>query len=434
MKKLYYFSMIAGILLASCSEDSPKNEEPAVPEGPEVPATMNYVDAKPLEVLEHWTSMAGEKASLDALTDFSYTLNAAVAENYEALWAGDETGNYSLSPLSVSFFLSLMSECTDGSGHRDLCKMLGVAEAELPAITNKLLRYLPKEKDGLRMDIANSFWNNKGFGVQDAFRKRVEEMYGAPTNELDLFSPSCVEVLNGWCGDKTHGMIKEVFSEAPRAQLVIGNALYFAGSWAYPFDKANTMKELFRGTAGTSEVEMLRYPSYRWEYAKVDGVEYTTLPFVDGFEMAIVVPPAQTDMKAFAKRIDKEYLMALAEAGEVKDIDFSMPKFEDAHQGMINDVLRELGFPEYEMSVYPLTGVSGSSLSASAVPVIHSTKISVDEDGAKLAAITIGGMVSSPGAPEEVERVVMKVDRPFYYIVRNTECGSIVMTGRVCNL
>ena len=62
--------------------------------------------------------------------------------------------------------------------------------------------------------------------------------------------------------------------------------------------------------------------------------------------------------------------------------------------------------------------------------VIHKAFVSVDEAGKEAAAATAVIMPASmpPGEPVEVT-----VDRPFIFLIRDIETGSILFIGRVVN-
>ncbi|MGB2985185.1 MAG: serpin family protein, partial [Phycisphaerae bacterium] len=60
--------------------------------------------------------------------------------------------------------------------------------------------------------------------------------------------------------------------------------------------------------------------------------------------------------------------------------------------------------------------------------VIHKAFVAVDEEGTEAAAATavVVGATSAPGEP-----VVVTVDRPFVFVVRDIPTGTILFLGRV---
>ena len=431
MKKILIGAIAFGVMLCSCSESDGSQNEPNVPGEEESKA---YIDVEPLEALQSWAPTAAEMQGLGALEGFAYNLNEAIIGNYDKLWPQDKTGNYSVSPVSISVFLSALSQCVDGQAREDLCKMLGLDEADATALNNKLLRYLSSDMESMQVSIANSVWHVEGMPMTEDFKSRMALQFGAPVNILDLYSDESVKVLNGWCGDKTHGMINDIFKEAPAMDFILANALYFSGSWMNTFAVEKTSKWDFSGTAGSSKVDMMHNPGLIAEYANLNGTEYMSMPFGFGYEMSFIVPASGSDMDEFGKSLDSAKIDELIAAGKGVELDFRLPRFKDNHQADIMEILLSLGYPAYDMPTLEMTGLSSYPLRANGSKVLHATALNVNEKGAEMAAVTIGEWDTWPGDVPEFEHVEMTIDRPFYYILRNTNCDAVLMIGRVCNL
>jgi serpin B len=61
--------------------------------------------------------------------------------------------------------------------------------------------------------------------------------------------------------------------------------------------------------------------------------------------------------------------------------------------------------------------------------VIHKAFVAVDEEGTEAAAATAVVMLEM-AAPVE-EAVEMKLDRPFLFLIRDGETGTVLFVGRV---
>lgn len=432
MKKSIFPFILVGLLAVGCSEEKgPKGEEPDVP-GTE---TKLYQDVEPLEPLSRWDSEAGEEADLNALNDFAYRLNSNFVADYDNLWgnAPDHKGNYSFSPLSISVFLSAVSQSVDGQARQDICDMLGIAPKDAASLNNKLIRYLLGKDNGAEVHIANSVWHVSQFPVLDSYKSRMAELFGAPVNELDLYSPESKDIINSWCSDKTHGMIPEVFKNAPCYDFIIANALYFSADWSNPFNEELTDKVIFHGTEGEAETDLMHKPSDHIYYSESDGIQYASLNMLDGFTMDIVMPAEGTDLEEFGKTLG-ETIVKLKAMKEIKDVDLYLPRFKEDREADIIKNLRSLGYPDYDMPTKEMTGTSDHPLMAAGSLVEHLTSLEVKEEGVKLAAVTVGGYLGASGETPEYEKVTMRVDRPFYYVIRDYQTGIVLMIGRVCNL
>ena len=106
-----------------------------------------------------------------------------------------------------------------------------------------------------------------------------------------------------------------------------------------------------------------------------------------------------------------------------------MPKFEFESEFSLKEILAAMGMPVAFTANADFSGMTGSrNLLIS--EVIHKAFVSVDEAGTEAAAATavIMELTAAPGMPVEVT-----VERPFIFLIRDIETGSILFTGRVVN-
>ena len=431
MKKSIFPFILVGMLAVGCSEEKgSQSEEPDAP-GTE---TKLYKDVEPLEPLGNWAPDAGEKADLQALSDFSYRLNTQAIDSYASLWGKGKgpKGNYSLSPLSVSVFISALSQSVDGDGRKDLCDMLGVKDERIATLNNTLLRYLSKNEIGVETSLANSVWHTGKFPLLDAYKTKMADLFGAPVNELDLYSDESADVINAWCSDKTHGMIKKLFTEAPNSDIVIANALYLSADWIFPFSQDKTTREIFQGTAGDVEVDMMSAKETPASYFRDETCEAVTRRMMGNFDLKIIVPAEGSDPEAFGKSL-AETMKKIDNGSVSRKVNLSLPKFADSQSVEIKDLLISVGFPDYNLTTLCMTGNEACVLDHDRISIKHATSLNVTEKGLEMAAVTAGSL-GFGNLDDITEVVTMRVDRPFYYIVRDSETGIVLMIGRVCNL
>jgi serpin B len=106
-----------------------------------------------------------------------------------------------------------------------------------------------------------------------------------------------------------------------------------------------------------------------------------------------------------------------------------MPKFEFESQFGLKETLRSMGMVEpFEISA-DFTGMSTQS-DLHIDDVIHKAFVSVDEEGTEAAAATavIVGTTSMPAEP-----VVVTLDQPFVFLIRDIQTGAILFIGRIMN-
>ena len=82
---------------------------------------------------------------------------------------------------------------------------------------------------------------------------------------------------------------------------------------------------------------------------------------------------------------------------------------------------RELAdFPKLKSAILPQVYVSD---------VLHQATVAIDEKGTEASAATavvLGGVTSAPPTP-----LVVNVDRPFLFVIRDNPTGSLLFVGQV---
>lgn len=427
MKKFALSILILGIL-GSCTS---KEDDPQLkPENPQ--ESQSYVDVAPLTELKTWEHSSTDAQNLTSLEDFSYRLNRKVLENYSQLW-NDPTGNYAISPVSISVFIGALSQSVDSEPKADLCRLLGVGEDDVAGLNNKLIRYLSKNRDDLKSAISNSVWHHPSMPILASYREKMASLFGAPVNSLDMYVPQSKDIINLWACDKTDGVINNYLQDSPNIDFLIANAFYYSAAWMNPFQVDSTSKDFFQGSKQVSEIDFMHKTSSNL-HARVDGVEFMPIALNESEEMDILMPSEGCDFDQFGAGIDSRYISTLMSEATTKEVALSLPKFEIRSDADLREILGMLGYPSYDMSTLEMTGTSHFPLKQKDSFVRHSTAVKVNEKGIELAAITAGGWASSDGQNPEYEKVEMNVNRPFYFVIRNTDCNSILMIGRVCNL
>ena len=106
-----------------------------------------------------------------------------------------------------------------------------------------------------------------------------------------------------------------------------------------------------------------------------------------------------------------------------------MPEFEFESEFSLKSALTNMGMPVAFSSDADFSGMTGNR-DLSIDEVLHKAFVSVDEAGTEAAAATAVMMrlTALPSPPVEV-----KVERPFVFLIRDIETGTILFIGRVLN-
>src|SRR5205814_870795 len=107
-----------------------------------------------------------------------------------------------------------------------------------------------------------------------------------------------------------------------------------------------------------------------------------------------------------------------------------LPRFKVRLRSPLDSALRELGAGTMFSDVADFSGISRVPLAVSTVR--HEAVLTIDEQGLEGAAATavmfrMSAMTRSP----EPEPVVVRVDRPFLFVVRHQGSGAVYFLARV---
>ena len=341
-----------------------------------------------------------------------------------------DSKNLIYSPLSIRYGLSLLGAGAKGETRDEITKLL--TGAQLPQYQN-----IPD-----KLSLANAVF------VRDAFKNAVLPNYTQIIKDdyngeiiYDNFVSS--HNMDSWVGKKTFGLIDQIgVTPTTNTQMILANALAIQMDWEHRFDTSGTYGRTFHLADG-SEIQA----TTMHQETNAGDVRY----FTDESTTAISLPLDSTD-----GNVDLEFIaiMPSGDLGEyTKNVNYSIlnsvinqmtpastqkdgviihiPKFKFDYKLDFENDLKSLGietaFDERtanfsEMATEPLY-VSEAS---------HNANINFSEDGIKAAAITsfVLGLNSAENE-DEVDPVVVNIDHPFLFIIRDAKNSANWFTGTV---
>ena len=171
MRKLISLFAVSTLLMAGCSSDEPAIQ-PEDTDKPGVEEPTQPAEDKWEEVSEIFLSKA-EEPVMEAMNDFGYRLMVEYAK-------ASEDGSFDVSPVSVSTYLSMMANATEGDTHGQILAALGATDMDaLNSLNSKLMHYLPCEENGACLEINNRIWLSNKYTAPVALTKTVKEGYNA---------------------------------------------------------------------------------------------------------------------------------------------------------------------------------------------------------------------------------------------------------------
>jgi serpin B len=325
-----------------------------------------------------------------------------------------------------------------GTTEAELAKVLGVEGTADPHMGRDGLSLAleaprhaqPDDKgDPVVFADAASLWAQAGFHFQQAFLDALAANYGAGVRLVDFerAAATATDQVNTWVADQTKGRIRHLLDKGAVDQstrLVLVNAVYFKGSWAVPFDPAQTSDGSFTKADGKRVQVPFMHLDDEFGYAKGPDFQAVRIPYVGGASMVVVLP-APGRLAAVEGSLAPDALQF-----ERAFVDLGLPKFSFSQRESLRDSLAALGVRDaFDADRADFSGMDGDR-DLSVADVIHEANISVDEKGTTAAAAT-GVVMYATSRPVEVGKLTL--DRPFLFFVQDDATHEILFLGRVAD-
>ena len=350
----------------------------------------------------------------------------------EKFWlvAEEEMGseeNYIVSPLNADILLSMVANTSAGVLGEEIVAALGCTDKTvLNELASKYTVALPTIDDQITLGIYNSVWYRNSFRLNTNFGDKMEYYYNADVAGHP-FDDTLIDAVNGWCNDKTRGLIPKIIYEVPdEAVMLLADALYLKGAWANPFEISNTTEEIFHGLKGDVNIKMMN-SSGKQHYSECDNFKAVRMEIGNGaMDVLFILPSGNADLKHFLQ--DNIKAIQLAEFCDV-EVEFSLPRFKyTSNQVYLNPLLATLG----------IKSINSDSCSEALIDcnkvehkLFQRVSLEFNEKGAEGAAVSWDRFLTS-----NIESCtpVIRIDRPFFVVVRVAATGAPLFAGRINNL
>lgn len=337
-----------------------------------------------------------------------------------------------VSPLNTATALAQLQSGARGDTRTDLQSLLhwNAADGSLSAAMRALDGALPRDS-GVSLETASAMWLSPDLSLRPEFVDHQRTYFDSTAAHLDFRNPvAAAATINTWISAHTHGNIRHAVQNLSSAtRLTLVSALYFKGHWKHHFDASATKPDMFHAAQDRTIEAPFMHRTARMDYLDKGNYQAVSLPFADDRYDCIVVLPASGAADAPATDfVGAGSPIYDRNAYERHKVQLSLPRLHLEWRGDLRDSLRALGhgLPFGERADYG--GISDQGLVVSSL--IHDVTLDLDESGATATAATVTGMVTAVARPPQ-QPIVLRVDRPFYVVLRERDSGVIVLIGRV---
>lgn len=458
MKKKSVFAalIIAGFVFAACDKNDNTEPEPQ----PEPTADTTSISGTtqpgpdPDSIPPFWCEIPVYQndtvfvnlETISAQTEGDFTFNIVKQLNNES------DGNFFLSPISVQMAFAMLANGADGDSRKQIIDAFGYGSKSIDELNgycrkiisdwntlnseyaNKSAQVSEYENGASQQTIetANAIWTDRRFPLFSEYIELCNNYFDAEAATLNFANKdSSLAVMNGWCNQKTHGMIPSMLSDLdPLTITVIANALYFKADWANPFKEYATQKADFTNADGAVlQVDMMHQQEY-FNYVRTDIFTMAELPYTGTTCMDIILPNNGISVGQCIEQLSQVRFDAALAKMSSQELFVHLPKFDLEFNHNLVKIMNQLGVVDvFSPLTADLSKMGGGYTEAFVSDAFQLSHISVDESGTEAAAVTV--IIEPTGAGPQMIPIEFNVNRPFAYIIRDKQTGTILFVGKV---
>jgi serpin B len=380
-------------------------------------------------------------ASNEAIMKQAESINNFAVAMYQQL--KEEGKNLFFSPYSITAALAMTAAGANGNTKQQILDALqvtlqGVAFDQAMSAIDQSITSHADATAGLTLKVVNSAWLQSGWNFKVSYLDHLAKYYGAGVNLLDFSSnpDECRTVINTWVAGQTNDKIVNLLPEGSivsTTALVLTNAIYFLADWLYAFNPDCTMDKDFRlMDNSTVKVPGMSYnnsdSAVVMRYSRMSGVSALDFPYKgDRLAMTVLLPDSGAFTSA-ENSLSASMLSQLFSAFRPETLQVSLPKFTFTFGTVsLTDAFKALGMTDaFQPELADFSGIDGTR-DLCVDDIYHKAFINVDEKGTEAAAATAVVLIYKSARP------VFIVNRPFIFVIRDKETGTVLFIGRVLN-
>lgn len=341
--------------------------------------------------------------------------------------------NIMFSPTSLNFALGMIAEGAKGETKEILDDYLGTNDfaAYAKEYLDKIKAYNTEDESygyQSKVKIADAVWVDNGLTLQEKFKNTVSDSFGAEVEAVDFSAADkTCDIINSWCDKNTEGLIPKIITPDlinDNTGLCLTNSLYFESGWSgEPWNVSDT-EESFGEKEKTKYMTCTGDRYYENDKATAFGRDYA-----NGLSFIGILPNDEGDFNL--EELDIGGL--LKSNPEYDEVDCKMPKLNFETSTVLNDMLSSLGLDNLFSSNADFSGIADQNVNVDTI--LQKTKLELDENGTKAAAVTAVTM-ECMSAPAENEPIIKTVEltRPFAFLIYDRSNDEILFIGKVTSI
>jgi len=259
------------------------------------------------------------------------SLNSYSFDIYQQIKVEDE--NLFFSPLSTYLALMIAYEGARSETKHEFDEILHINTPDLLDDIESYYSNLITWKDSSNfLNISNAIWIQDKYKILSTYPSNIQK-YKADLRSVDFSKKNeTVSEINNWVSEKTNNLIKNIVSTNDineYTRLIISNAIYFIGKWAYEFDRRLTKPDDFYSISNDILQIDFMYQTEFLKYYENDEFQFVSIPYKGNDKsFCIILPQKRYGLTKIENGLDKALLDTIFNNLEYLKVILSIPKFK----------------------------------------------------------------------------------------------------------
>ncbi len=284
------------------------------------------------------------------------------------------------------------------------------------------------------LSLADAVWLQKGIIFLPSFQFALKRSFEDGLQFADFESPSqALSTINNWISKATKGRISRILTAQDltgNTRFIVTAALFWKGEWLLPFDRRSTIKMPFNYKGHAFHIEMMKqisdYPVLLDEQFEIVEIPFKRIADNKAsLSMIIFLPKSDSELSSLESDLNADQWSQWMKRLTTQPIELNLPKFRVDFSLDLNVILKNLGVRQ---AFEPSADFSGISEKEKVYlnNVLHKAILRIDESGSNAGiALPIKNLQKFENP------TVIKIDRPFFFVIQDKETNLILSVGRI---
>ncbi len=286
-----------------------------------------------------------------------------------------------------------------------------------------------------QLKIANSLWPQEDFHFVPAYFDLIEAFYQSALYEVDYTGDRAAirQEINQWVEKHTNDLIKDLIKPnmlVEDTRLVLVNAIYFLSQWKIAFDQERTHTDRFQTAENQWQETSFMYMKDTLNYYETNEYQVLELPYEgEDFSMVVVLPGEESSLDHLINGLNAPAFDEMSSSLAKNAVEVFLPSFKVRSNFELEKLMAQMGMPLAFTNKADFSGMTQQD-DLKIDKIVHEAFIDVKEEGTEAAASTAVIMIRKSAIVDE-EQIVFKVNRPFFYAIKENTGNSILFMGKV---